>query len=72
MIALIEECERRNMKLIVYDARVYSPPEGFDEREYAARVSEAADDFGKFPAVLGFYLGDEPDRRRSSGGTGRR
>ena len=37
MIALIEECERRNMKLIVYDARIYSPPEGFDEREYAAR-----------------------------------
>lgn len=62
MIALIEECERRNMKLIVYDARVYSPPEGFDEREYAARASEAAEDFGKFPAVAGFYLGDEPTK----------
>ena len=62
MIALIEECERRNMKLIVYDARIYSPPEGFDEREYAARVSEAAEDFGKFPAVAGFYLGDEPTK----------
>ena len=60
MIALIGECEKNGLDLIVYDLRVYSPPDNFDEREYAARVRAAVEDFGGFPAVTGFYLGDEP------------
>ena len=41
MIALIGECEKNGLDLIVYDLRVYSPPDNFDEREYAARVRAA-------------------------------
>lgn len=62
MIELIEACEQLGLRLIVYDLRVYSPPENFSEEEYAAQVKAAAEDFGKYPAVAGFYLGDEPSK----------
>lgn len=64
MIELIEECGRQGLKLIVYDARVYLPAaEGaLDEAAYVSLARAAAQDFGKYPQVAGFYLGDEPTK----------
>ncbi len=64
MKELIEECGRQGLKIIVYDARVYLPASeaALDEVAYASLARAAAQDFGNYPQVAGFYLGDEPSK----------
>lgn len=60
MLDLISECEKQGIKLIIFDKRVYSPCDGFDEKAYEHDVREAVSDFGTSSAVAAFYVGDEP------------
>lgn len=61
-IELLDECEKNNIKVILYDVRGQWNTLKKGEAEYRKQFGEALKDFGSHPAVLGFHIGDEPNR----------
>ena len=59
MIAQLDACYRRGMKLIVCDERVtFHRYMQIGESAYKEGVFQAADDFAAHPAFGGFHVGD--------------
>ena len=63
LIALLDECEKFGIRLILSDSRTTWHGASTDPDGYRARVKEAVEDFGAHPAVFGFHLGDEPGEK---------
>ena len=62
MLKMLDWAQKRDMKLIPRDPRCMaeSDPAGKKPKEgYRERVQAAIKDFGKHPATLGFFVGDE-------------
>lgn len=60
---LLDECDRRGMKVIFCDARTrFSRLKEVGEKQFSLGVKQAAKDFATHPAFFGFHVGDEPDR----------
>ncbi len=63
MLAQLDACEKRGMKLIVCDARTtYSRYFAVGEEAFRKGVREAAAEFSEHPAFFGFHVGDEPGK----------
>lgn len=61
MLAVLDECERRNLKVIVCDRRCYfTTLAEVGEEAYTAGFAQAVKEFGSHPAVMSFHVGDEP------------
>lgn len=68
MRKILNWCQAREMKLIVWDPRCtvkYVEKDGtlVAPEDYAAGVRTAATQLGDHPAVFGFYVGDEPEAK---------
>lgn len=62
MVRLLDQFHALNMKVILYDDRVTAHKcRGMDEKAYRILFKKSLDEFGYHPAVMGFYVGDEPD-----------
>lgn len=62
MIALLDECEKLNLRAIINDDRTsFLRLDQVSEAEFKKGVLEAKNDFGSHKATMGFFLGDEPD-----------
>ncbi len=60
----LDECHKRGMRVIVDDRRTdYLTLVKSGEEEYRSGVREAVADFGGHPAVFGFHIGDEPQKK---------
>ena len=62
VLALLDECHKHGIRLILSDSRTTWHGAAADPEGYRARVAEAVADFGSHPAVFGFHLGDEPKK----------
>ncbi len=61
-IKLLDYAQQKGIKMIICDPRCYAPKYNqYDENKYKEGIKTAAATTGKHPAVLGFYIGDEPD-----------
>ena len=60
LLALLDECHKFGIRLILSDSRTTWRGASTDPEGYRSRVAEAVADFGSHPAVFGFHLGDEP------------
>jgi len=60
MLAVLDECQKYGIKMLICDSRTRWGGAATDEEGYRARVQAAYDDFGKHPATHGFFVGDEP------------
>ncbi|MBR6427410.1 MAG: hypothetical protein IKS28_06240 [Clostridia bacterium] len=59
---LLDKSEKYGLKVIVHDERLlFTTLIKKGEEEYRKGVRQVTDIFGGHPAVLGFFLGDEPD-----------
>lgn len=62
MIRLLDQFHELGMQVIVFDDRVTAHVgEYIDEASYRARFKKSLEQFGGHPAVMGFYVSDEPD-----------
>ena len=62
MLRLLDQFHELGMKVILYDNRVTAHADkNADEATYRVRFQKSLDQFGSHPAVMGFYVGDEPD-----------
>lgn len=62
MRAILDAAREHNIKVILWDKRAYIWKQDMDEKTYRNNFSKAVKDFGDHPALLGFFVGDEPDR----------
>ena len=63
MLAVLDECERLNIKVVVCDTRSHwntYVAEG--EEKFIAGLKQAVADFGNHGAAWGFHVGDEPHK----------
>ncbi len=60
MTALLDECGRNGIRLILDDPRCGWIGASADPEGYRARFAELLSEFGLHPAVYGYYVGDEP------------
>lgn len=61
MLDILDECEKRNMKLIIRDKRTrFRTLDRVGEAAFVQGVRKAYEDFGTHPATFGFFVGDEP------------
>ena len=60
LIRLLDECRKYDIKIIIQDTRLLWNGASSDPDAYRERYRAAYKDFGKHPATLGFYIGDEP------------
>ena len=60
MAALLDECGQNGIRLILDDPRCHWAGALSDPDGYRARFCQMLDEFGRHPAVYGFYVGDEP------------
>ena len=62
MIALLDECKKEEIDVLIYDKRTsfYNLLEK-GETKFREDVRSAYEDFGEHPATYGFCLGDEPN-----------
>lgn len=60
MIAILDECEKHGIQVILCDSRIGWAGAVSDPAEYEARFTACCEDFGHHPAVFGFHIGDEP------------
>lgn len=62
MIALLDECEKQGIKVLIYDKRTsfYNLIQKGEEA-FRKEVKEASLDFSSHPATYGFCIGDEPN-----------
>ena len=58
LLALLDECHKFGIRLILSDSRTTWRGASSDPDGYRSRVAEADADFGSHPAVFGFHLGD--------------
>lgn len=65
MLAVLDECQKYGMKLIVCDFRTrYQTYMRDGAQTYEQNCIAAYEDFGKHPATYGFFVGDEPCREQ--------
>ena len=65
MIALLDECHKEGMKVIVCDIRAsYRTLCKIGVEAYEKGMREAVADFASHPAVFGFEVGDEPNKEQ--------
>lgn len=60
MVSLLDECQEKGVQLIIADQRCGWTGASTDPEAYKARVSELLEEYGRHPAVYGYYVGDEP------------
>lgn len=60
MAALLDECADNGIQLILDDPRCHWTGALSDPDGYRARFLQMLDEFGRHPAVYGYYVGDEP------------
>lgn len=60
MLAILDECEKYGIRVIVCDHRARWGGASKDPAAYEAQFRAAYEDFGHHPAVIGFHVGDEP------------
>ena len=60
MLAMLDECEKTGLKMIICDSRVRWNGASTDPDGYRARFRAAYEDFGRHVACMGFHIGDEP------------
>lgn len=61
MLALLDECEKYGLKLIICDQRTHFRTLLLEDRDkFIAGVKQAYTDFGTHGAAFGFFVGDEP------------
>ena len=60
LLALLDACAEKGVRLIVCDTRARWHGAAGDAAAYRARFQTAYEDFGRHPAVFGFHVGDEP------------
>lgn len=65
MLATMDECAARGIKLIICDSRVIWFGASTDPDGYRRRFRAAYEDFGHHPATFGFHIGDEPNRQNT-------
>lgn len=63
MIAILDECQKKGVQLIIDDPRCHWNGVSADEDAYKTQFLEMLEQFGRHPAVYGFYVGDEPSAR---------
>ena len=63
MIALLDECREKGVQLILADPRCGWTGASTDPEAYKIRFLEMLEDFGRHPAVYGYYVGDEPSAK---------
>lgn len=65
MIAILDECEKQGMKMIICDFRTrFQVYQQHGEEYYEEKFRQAYDDFGHHPATFGFAVGDEPTKEQ--------
>lgn len=61
MLDILDECQKQGLKLVIRDKRTrYKTYAEIGEKAFLEGVRAAYEDFGKHPAVFGFFAGDEP------------
>lgn len=65
MLAILDECEKYGIRVIVCDHRARWGGASKDPAAYEKQFRAAYEDFGHHPAVIGFHVGDEPWRKES-------
>lgn len=60
MLAILDECQKYGIRVILCDYRAHWNGASKDPAAYEAKFREAYEDFGRHPAVMGFHVGDEP------------
>ena len=61
MLALLDECQKFHLKLIVSDTRtLFTNLRSMTKEDFRSLVKAAYDDFGHHEAAFGFFIGDEP------------
>ena len=62
MLKLLDDFNDYGIKVILFDNRVCAHAGmKFDEESFRRKFSISLEQFGSHPAVMGFYVGDEPD-----------
>ncbi len=62
MLDILDECFAQDMQIIVRDKRTrFKTYQQVGEKAFTQGVKDAYNDFGKHPAVFGFFIGDEPN-----------
>ena len=62
MLKLLDQFHQLGMQVILYDDRITAHTcIAMEEETYRRRFSKSLEQFGFHPAVMGFYVGDEPD-----------
>jgi hypothetical protein len=64
MLAFLDACDQAGLRAIVCDDRTYfwTWAQVGGAQGFRRQVEEAVRDFGDHPAVMGFHVGDEPNR----------
>ena len=60
MLALLDACEARGLRVLLRDYRADAYGSSDDPEAYEKHFREAYEQFGKHPAVVGFFVCDEP------------
>lgn len=60
LLAILDECEKQGIKLIICDSRARWDNADSNPLTYRERYLKAYEDFGRHPATFGFHIGDEP------------
>ena len=60
IVALLDECLEKGVQLIIDDPRCCWTGASTDPEAYRKNFVEMLDQFGRHPAVWGYYVGDEP------------
>ncbi len=67
MLRLLDQFHALDMQVILYDDRVSAHTcVNTDEQAYRVLFRRSLEQFGSHPAVMGFYVGDEPDAAAAS------
>jgi len=62
-VKILDKAHEKDIKVIICDSRGYWNNLDKGEEEYVKGFNEALADFGSHPAIVGFHVGDEPDRK---------
>ncbi|MGN1345762.1 MAG: hypothetical protein ACI4V1_03190 [Eubacteriales bacterium] len=60
MLAILDACAAYGIRVILSDSRARWGGASDDPAAYERQFTEAYEDFGRHPAVMGFHVGDEP------------
>lgn len=63
LTAIMDECEKQGIRLIICDSRTGWHGAHADMDAYRRRFESAYEDFGRHPAAFGFHIGDEPVKK---------